>query len=355
MRNPDRYDRQRRFALVGESGQRRLLESHVAVLGCGALGTVAAEILARAGVGRLHLIDRDTVELTNLQRQSLFNEADAEAGRAKVDAATERLRAINSQIVIEPHLVDVRADNIAALLSGADLVIDGTDNFGVRFLLNDYSLETKTPWVHGGCVGATGQVAFFTGRGSPCFRCLIPSPPDPSTVQTCDTAGVIGAATHTIASLQAMRAIRFLSHDSAVGEQDEATSADASEVLSLDMWRNRIRTLNIADDNCPACKQGKRDFLHGTMSAVADQSAVLCGRNAVQIHPQGNSPNHRIDFDRMQKAWLNIGSLDRNAFFIRLHLPQDQSLTLFRDGRAVVGGTEDLAIARSIYAKYVGG
>ncbi len=347
MSSAHRYERQSRFAPIGETGQQRLADSHVAILGCGALGSVAAEILARAGVGTLTLIDRDTVEWSNLQRQSLYIEADAEAGRAKADAACERLQQINSTIRILPQAVDVSSENIDSLLSTVDFVVDGTDNFGTRFLLNDYSLEHSLPWVHGGCVGATGQVAMFSGQGHPCFRCLVPSPPDPASVQTCDTAGVVGAATHTIASLEAMQAIRYLT---------SATPPPiAAEVLSLDLWQQRVRMIKIPPVRCLACSAGQRDFLHGQLAAAADRTAVLCGRNAVQVHAPQQATTKRLDLAAVAERWQSIGSVDENAFFVRLHLPEEQSLTLFRDGRAVIGGTEDLAVARSLYARYVGG
>ncbi|WP_153558748.1 ThiF family adenylyltransferase [Roseimaritima sediminicola] len=344
MSSSSRYDRQRRFAPIGEAGQARLSKSHVAVLGCGALGSVAAEILARAGVGTLTLIDRDTVEWSNLQRQALYTEADAEAGRAKADAACEHLKTINSSITYHAHAVDVTAENIAELLRDADFVVDGSDNFGIRFLLNDYSLERSLPWVHGGCLGATGQVALFSGMGQPCFRCLVPAPPDAASVETCETAGVVGAATHSIASLEAMEAIRHLT-------MPEKPAAPPP-VLSLDFWNHRVRQIKIPRSRCPACSDGHRDFLYGDLAAAADRSAVLCGRNAVQV--QGENRN-KLDLVHMAERWQTLGAVDQNAFFVRLHLPDQYSVTLFRDGRAIITGTEDLSAARSLYARYVGG
>ncbi len=205
-----RFDRQTRLPMIGLSGQRRLEVSTVGILGCGALGSVAAELLARAGVGRLRLIDRDVVEWTNLQRQSLYIEDDARQGRAKADAACERLQQINSQSHYDPMVIDITSANIHVALADVDLVIDASDNFGVRMLLNDYSLEHRLPWVHGGCVGTGGQLSFFTGQGYPCFRCLVPEVPPASAVATCDTAGVLGPATHAIASLQAAEALKWL-------------------------------------------------------------------------------------------------------------------------------------------------
>ena len=187
----DRYARQIQFAPIGAEGQQLLTQARVAVLGCGALGSVAAEILARAGVGRLRLIDRDVVEWTNLQRQSLFDQRNAVEGTAKAQAAAQRLASINDAIEIEPLVSDVTPDNISEILNDSDLVIDGTDHFAIRFLINDWSLATSTPWVHGGCVGAIGQVMLFTGKGNPCFRCVVPEPPPIEAIETCDTAGVV--------------------------------------------------------------------------------------------------------------------------------------------------------------------
>ena len=215
----NRYARQVQYSKIGRAGQDRVFESRVAVLGCGALGSVASELLARSGVGYLRLIDRDLVEWTNLQRQSLYDESDAENSRSKSEAASIHLSRINSDITIDPIVADIVPSNIESLLDDIDLVIDGSDNFAIRFLLNDWSLKTATPWVHGGCIGTSGQVRLFTGQGRACFRCLVPEAPPASAVDTCDTAGVLAPATHVIASLQAMAAIQFLSgHNDAVDQ-----------------------------------------------------------------------------------------------------------------------------------------
>ncbi len=338
-----RFDRQTRLPMIGLPGQQRLEASAVAILGCGALGSVAAELLARAGVGRLVLIDRDIVEWTNLQRQSLYIEEDARHGRAKADAACERLRQINSQSQYDPLVVDVTSANIQVALADVDLVIDASDNFGVRMLLNDYSLEYELPWVHGGCVGTGGQLAFFTGLGSPCFRCLVPDIPPSSAVATCDTAGVLGPVTHAIASLQAVEAIKWLTGNETTVRQG---------VWSIDFWANRTRTVDIPaelTDSCPACKGRERKFLRGTEPTAA---VAVCGRNAVQIAP-GSS--NEIDLQRLAQSWLGAGIVEKSRFFSRLRLPNELSITVFRDGRAIVEGTTDLAVARSLQAKWVGG
>lgn len=345
----NRYARQIRFAPIGTEGQKRISDSRVAILGCGALGTVAAEILARAGVGELRLIDRDVVEWTNLQRQALYIERDAKEGRSKAGAASERLMEINSSIQVVPIVADVSSHNIRGILDGVDLVIDAADNFLVRFLLNDWSLATSTVWVHGGCVGAAGQVRLFTGKGSPCFRCWVPEPPPASAVDTCDTAGVIGSATHVIASLQATEAIKWLS-----GNQD----AIRGTLLSIDLWNNRIRELNIPaaiSDQCQACGKGQLEFLEGTRAVESEAAAVLCGRDAVQINNTQTNGNSTVDLAQMAKRWEGVGRVQATPFFVRLHLDETHSLTLFRDGRVVVTGTSEVSEARTMYDRYIGG
>ena len=309
------------------------------MVGCGALGTVAAEILVRAGVGRLRLIDRDVVEWTNLQRQGLFEERDAEAGSAKAQAAAERLARINSEVSLKPIAVDLDTDNIRAVLDDADLVIDAVDNFATRLLINDWSLASESPWVHGGCVGASGQVQLFTGLGDPCFRCFVAEPP--ASVATCDTAGVVGAATHVIASLQACEALKWLS-----GNRSNVRGA----MFGLDLWRNRTRVVRPDPSReCPACQGGSLEFLNGTRASEA--VTELCGRDAIQI---GGPPRQTLDLDRIAAQWRGSGDVETTPFFIRLRL-QDRTLTLFRDGRAVIEGAGNVGKAKALYAQYVGG
>ena len=346
----NRYARQISFSGIGSDGQEQLGGSVVAILGCGALGTVAAEILTRAGIGTVKVIDRDVVEWSNLQRQALFTEEDARSGRAKSEAAVAHLSTLNREIQLLAEVADIHAGNIGVLLSGCDLVIDASDNFVLRFLLNDWSLETSTPWVHGGCVGAMGQVHFFSGSGGPCFRCLVPQAPPPDAVQTCDTAGVVGAATHAIASLQAMEAIKWLS-----GNRDRIRS----KLLSIDFWENRIRELTLSrlsNDQCIACGQRNFEYLSGKRS-VSDQDAILlCGRNAVQLNP-ADTGTTGVHLDRLADDWQSLGGVQRTPFFVRLKQP-DQSvftITVFRDGRVVIDGTEDLVEARTLRDRYVGG
>lgn len=339
----DRYCRQQQFAPIGEDGQRRLRQSDVAVLGCGALGTVAAELLCRAGAGRIRIIDRDIVEWSNLQRQSLFDGADASAGTSKAEAAATRLAEINDTVELRPLVVDVRADNIESLLAGVDLVVDATDNFQVRFLLNDWALATGTAWVHGGCVGASGQVRLFDGAGRPCFRCLVPQPPPPDAVETCDTAGVLGSATHAIASLQVTEAIKWLT-----GNHD----AISQDVVSIDFWHNRTRRVSLTEDaapTCVACRQRRFEFLHGQQRSQTETE--LCGRNAIQITPV---EPRIVDLAALAKRWGKAGATQQTRFFVRLQIDATTQLTLFRDGRVIVSGTDEIARARSLVDRYVG-
>lgn len=340
----NRYARQRQFAPIGESGQRRIESSEVAVLGCGALGTVAAEILCRAGVGTLRLVDRDIIEWTNLQRQSLFIERDAREAAAKAEIAALRLAEINAETTATPEVVDVSADNIDRLLRGVDLVIDASDNFSLRFLLNDWALSTETPWVHGGCVGGAGQVRLFDGQGAPCFRCLVPEVPPADSVQTCDTAGVIGGATHAIASLQAIEAIKWLS-----GNRDAVNR----RVLSIDFWNNRRRDVRIDEslsEACPSCRLGQYEALSASLPEL-DRAVTLCGRKAVQV---AGHDSLRLDLNRVADRWRSLGEVQVARFFVRMTLDSARSVTLFRDGRAVISGVTEPAQARSIYDRYVG-
>ena len=316
-------------------------------MGCGALGTVAAEVLARSGIGRLRLIDRDVVEWSNLQRQSLFDEEDAKQASAKACAASRKLAQINSSIALIPEVVDVTADNIGRLLSGCDLVVDACDNFALRFLINDWSLKTKTPWVHGGCVGANGQLRLFTGEGQPCFRCYVPHLPPATSIETCDTAGVMAPATHVIASRQAGEAIKWLS-----GNRD----AVGNQLLSLDLWNDRMRKLDPDPRHsarCPACIDGKLEFLEGDRRAETGLAETLCGRDAVQIAAPIQSST--IDLDQIAERWNGVGRVQKTRFFARLFPDDRHSLTVFRDGRVVVSGTDQISEARSMYDRYVGG
>ena len=349
----DRYARQIQFAPIGKAGQSRILDSSAVVLGCGALGSVASELLARAGVGQVTIIDRDIVEWTNLQRQSLFDEHDVKEGRTKAEAARDRLTLINSSIDIKPIVADVTQDNIESLLGNPSIVIDASDNFSIRFLLNDWSLKHQIPWVHGGCVAASGQVRLFSGSGSPCFRCLVPEPPPPASVDTCDTAGVVNAATHLIASLQVAEAIKWLS-----GKHDVVNP----DILSIDLWSNRYRTIKLhpkLSETCVACRENQYDFLDCSPENKSNSSSVvMCGRKAVQITP---SLRTSVDPKQISERWKMSGTVQRNPFFVRLTLPTNTAdgenlrITLFMDGRSLIEGTDSLTEARSLHDRFIGG
>ena len=358
-----RHHRQALLPWVGEAGQARLAESRVLVVGCGALGTTAAEQLARAGVGRLTIADRDVVELTNLQRQTLFAESDV--GRPKAVAAADRLAAIASGVAVDARVVDVDADNVESLALGegtrprrADLVVDGTDNAQTRYLLNDVAVKHGIPWVYGGCVGTDGRVMSIvpTLGETPCLRCVFPDPPSPGELATCDTAGVLGPAASAVASLQAVAALKILT-----GHPDAA----AGSLLTIDFWRGRHRTIDLKNarrPDCPCCGRRRYDFLDAPPTAAA----LLCGRGAVQVRPprrpasaDGRVASPKLDLAAVAARLARVGVVHAQPHLLRCDLTdrpdgRPASLTLFADGRLIVHGSGDLAEARSIYARYIG-
>lgn len=337
-----RYRRQMRFEPIGPSGQRQLRHSFISIVGCGALGSVLAETLVRAGVEAVRIIDRDFLEIDNLQRQVLFDEHDIAANLPKAEAAARKLRRINSAAEIEPVVADLCPANAEKLLADADLILDGTDNLETRYLVNDVAVAHKLPWVYGGCVAAEGRVlAVLPGR-SACLRCVWPEPPAPGTLPTCDTAGVLGPAVNMVASLQALTALKLLTgHEAGVG----------GRLHALDVWTGRwvqITTLREAD--CPCCVQGVFAFLRGTRGAT---TTTLCGREAVQITPEPRADGGKLDFRTIVRGLPDRSHPRQNEFMLRFTLEHLQ-ITLFPDGRAIVQGTNDPAVARGAYAKYVG-
>ncbi len=338
----NRYVRQIRFPPVGEEGQRRLQSSTVLLCGCGALGSVLANTLARAGVGRLRIVDRDFLELNNLQRQVLFTEQDVADRLPKAIAAAERLRAINSQIDVVPVVADVEAGNIESFLDGADLILDGTDNFETRYLINDVAVKHGVPWVYGGCIGAEGQTMTILPGETACLRCLMQDAPPPGTTPTCDTAGILGPIVNVIASFQACEAIKILS-----GHRDAVSRC----LTVIQMWDNRVRQVDVSSlrdqVHCPTCRDRRFDWLDGERGS---HTAVLCGRNAVQL----SFPNrNHISLDALSDQLSGVGEVTRNAFLLRLTVDLYE-ITVFPDGRAIIGGTDDIAEARNVYAKYIG-
>ncbi len=336
----DRYLRQTLFAPLGAAGQARLRAAHVLVAGCGGLGAEAASLLARAGVGTLRVVDRDVVELGNLQRQALFDESDARDCLPKAVAAANRLARVNSAVRVEPVVADLDAGNVAEILAGVDLVVDGFDNFEGRFLLNDACVRAGTPWAHGACVGSYGVSALIVPGRTPCFRCLQPELPAPGSTPTCDTAGILGPAAHLIASLEVAQALRWL----ATGE---APSPPA--LVAADVWELRLQRVELParDPRCPCCGERRFEFLEG---GAAEPAERLCGRDAVLVRSAGGGvPALRELADRLRP----LGDVLVNEFVVRFRKPPYE-LTVFREGRTLVKGTDDPALARSLVARYVG-
>jgi adenylyltransferase/sulfurtransferase len=339
---PNRYDRQTRFAPFGEEGQRQLAAGRALVCGCGALGSVVAATLVRAGVGFVRIVDRDFVELNNLQRQFLFDEADVAGTLPKAVAAAEKLRRVNSAIEIEPVVADVTHTNIAKLAGDVDVVVDGTDNFATRFLVNDFCVKHDKPWVYGGCIGAEGQSMTIVPHDTACLACLLPEPPPPGTTPTCDTAGILGPVVGVIGSIEACEAMKLL------GGYADAISRSLTVV---EMWDNRLRHVDVSklrdQSDCRVCQHGEFRWLSGERSGGP---AVLCGRNAVQIAAPAGT---QISLDELAERLAGVGPIVRNAFLLRVTV-DGCLLTVFPDGRTIVGGTDDVSTARSLHARYVG-
>ena len=316
------------------------------LIGCGALGTVIADQLVRAGVGHLRICDRDVVEATNLQRQVLFDESDAEAGTPKAIAAAQRLSRINSTVRIEPHVVDVHSGNIEEFIEGrsgasrASVILDGSDNADVRYLINDAAVKHGVPWVYGGCVGTSGRVMAILPGKSPCLRCLFPDPPGAGELETCDTAGVLAPAAAVVASLQVVAAMKIL-----LGHRVD------EQLVTLDLWQGRIQTISTVGgrrDDCSTC--GRRQFAF--LDRSASGTTTLCGRDAVQVLPATRTA---LSFERMANRLATAGTVESTPHLVRCRLTESGlALTVFPDGRAIVKGTTDPAVARSVYARYVG-
>ncbi|GAB4240188.1 MAG: thiazole biosynthesis adenylyltransferase ThiF [Acidobacteriota bacterium] len=334
----ERYSRQVLFRGIGREGQRRLAEAVVAVVGCGALGSSSAEQLVRAGVGTLRLIDRDFVEWSNLQRQSLYEEEDARLGRPKAVAAAERLRKINSEIRIEEHVADLTFANAGALLEGCAVVVDGSDNFEVRYLLNDYAVSERVPWIYGGAVGSYGLAMAVVPETTACLRCLFPDQPPAGAAETCDTVGVIAPVIHVVASFQVVQVLRLL-----VGEQP------APGLLTVDVWNDewrRIRSVARRSD-CECCGRRRFPYLEGRRGA---DTVRLCGRDAVQVRPSGSGP---LDLEALAARLQEVGRVQSSPYLLRFPVGELE-VTVFRDGRAIIKGTDDPAEARSVYSRYIG-
>jgi len=341
MSNLERYSRQILFQAVGEEGQRKLLDSRVAVVGAGALGTVISNHLVRSGVGSIRLIDRDLVELSNLQRQTLFDEEDAKLQLPKAVAAQNRLNKINSNVKVEAVITDLNLDNAEELLSGFDVLVDGTDNFMTRFLMNDVAVKYGIPWVHGAAVSSRGMFAVIKPGATPCYRCLFPHVPSGSG-ETCDTVGVLSPLTDIIGSYQAMETIKLL------------VGADSTPNLEqIDIWDVTSMQMDISqgrNPNCPACAKGQFDFLDRS----SEQQVVyttLCGRDTVQINPRKKSG---LDLKKTTEILRKSGMVSGNEFLLRFSPEEDISIVVFKDSRVLIHGTNDVVKAKMLYSKYIG-
>jgi molybdopterin-synthase adenylyltransferase len=333
-----RYARQTVLGMIGSSGQQALARSTVVVVGCGALGSAQAELLARAGVGRLILVDRDVLELHNLQRQLLFDERDVRERMPKAAAAARRLTSVNSEITIEALVTDVTATSVVDLLQPADLVIDGTDNFETRYVLNDAAIQAGKPWVYGGVLGTEGTVMAVRPGQGPCLRCLLPDPPDAHQLPTCETQGVLNTAVVWVAALQVTEALKLLVKDPAA----------EFKLHALDVWRGAVQVVVVKrNEACVCCVQRRFEFLSGERGS---SSTVFCGRNAVQVTPESRVAP---DFDRLRQRLAPLGSVTVTGLVLEFSVG-DHRLVVFPDGRVLVMGTTDTAEARGLVAKYIG-
>ncbi|MFL6373671.1 MAG: ThiF family adenylyltransferase [Pyrinomonadaceae bacterium] len=336
----DRYSRQILFREIGRDGQAKLLASRVLIVGCGALGASHAEMLARAGVGHLRIVDRDFVEFTNLQRQTLFKESDAADRLPKAIAAKQRLAEINSGIEVEPIVADVNNSNIEQLITGCDVVIDGTDNFQVRYLLNDACVKNGIRWIYGAAVSSYGTTMTIIPGETPCLQCIFDEMPDAGSSPTCDTAGVIMPIIATVSATQVTEALKLL-----VGDTDGLHRS----LMQFDIWANDRQRIKLGAPNpdCKCCGKREFEFLEAESQEFA---AVLCGRNAVQIAPANGTS---LDLGLLASNLDSLADVKQNEYLLRFSI-DDREITVFADGRAIVKGTDDVAAARSLYARYVG-
>jgi molybdopterin/thiamine biosynthesis adenylyltransferase len=333
----ERYSRQILFAPVGETGQAQLAKTRIGIVGCGATGSALASLLARAGVGYLRLIDRDYVETSNLQRQVLFDEADAAESLPKAIAAARKIAAFNSEITVEPHVADLTPDNVEDLLGDVEIILDGTDNFETRYLINDFAVSRNLPWIYAAGVASYAVTMNIIPDETACLACIFPDSPR-GVVETCDTAGILNSAVNFVASVAATEAIKL-----AIGARDKLRRT----LLSYDVWTNDYASVNTAKPrpDCRACRQ--RDFIH--LAGEGRPHISMCGRNSVQIHER----QRPIDFADMTRRLSPHGTVRHTEFLLKFWRPPYE-LTLFPDGRAIIKGTTDTAIARSLYARFIG-
>jgi len=333
----NRYSPQILFKEIGSEGQRRLSQARVAVVGCGATGSALVSLLARAGVGMLRILDRDYVEPSNLQRQSLFDESDARESVPKAIAAARQISRFNSEIVVEPRVADLTPKNVDSLLGASDLILDGTDNFETRYLVNDYSIKTSLPWIYAAALGSYAVTMNILPGETACLACIFPESPR-GAVETCETAGILNSAVNLVASLAATEAMKFL-----VG----ARARMRRSLLSWDVWSNEQAEVAAASPRAGCCVCSERDFIH--LAGEGRPHITLCGRNSVQIHER----QRPVDFSEVSARLEPLGQVRYNAFVLKFYR-DPYEITLFPDGRAIIKGTTDTAIARSLYARYIG-
>ncbi|MBC8553111.1 MAG: ThiF family adenylyltransferase [Candidatus Brocadiales bacterium] len=338
----ERYSRQILFQHIGEENQKVLMKSTAVVIGCGALGTVSSSYLTRAGIGQIRIIDRDFIEENNLQRQILFDENDISENIPKAIAAQRKLQKISNKVKIEGFVTDANYSNIDKLTKGADIIIDGTDNFQTRFLINDYCVKNSVPWVYGACIGSRGVLMSIIPSKTPCLRCVFEIMPQIGSFPTCDTAGVIGPIAGIIASFQATEAIKILT-----GDYDSVNK----NLLEIDVWDTKFRQIDISGlndlNNCPTCKLHNYEFLEAEAGIM---TTFLCGKNAVQVMSRNIS---NIDLRQLEQRLGSIVDVSCNAFMLKFKV-NDHSFTVFADGRAIITGTADSSTAKTLYSKYLG-
>ncbi len=333
----EKYSRQILFAPIGEEGQRLLLASSAVIVGCGAIGAAAANLLTRAGVGKLRIIDRDFVEPSNLQRQTLFDEADALAALPKAIAAERKLRSINSSVSVEGIVADLSSPNAEDLLARFDLIIDGTDNFETRFLINDFAVQNAKPWIYAAAVASYGLTLTIRPGVTPCLACLMETQQQ-GLEETCDTIGVLGPVVNLVASLQASEAMKLLA-----GRSDSLHG----RLISCDVWTGHFQSVRIArNPDCRACARREFTYLDGQ----AQPHITMCGRDSVQIHDRSRSLDLAVLKNRLSPT---VSDVRHNEFLLRFRIPPYE-MTVFSDGRAILKGTKDPTVARSLYARYIG-
>jgi adenylyltransferase/sulfurtransferase len=335
----NRYSRQILFTEIGSAGQQLLTASRVLVVGCGALGSAHLEALARAGVGTLRIADRDFVEASNLQRQTMFTEQDAAERLPKAIAAARRISEINADVKTEIEVVDVNQTNIETLLANCDLVLDGTDNFGTRYLINDACVRQKTNWIYGAAVGSYGVTMTVRPHQTPCLRCIFETQPPAATTPTCDTAGVIMPIISIVAAVQIAEALKLLTRN---------FSALHGALMQFDVWRNEWRKINPGAPRADCATCGRLKF--PALSEEVEFSAVLCGRDAVQLSPPKQT---RLDFPELAERLRSAGEVKFNEYLLRFRVG-NYELTVFKDARSIIRGTNEISVARSLYSKYIG-